>query len=383
MSEVFGLFHLFITYFLYSIANVMVAPAITDVTMAAVCPGKDECSLAIYLTGAQQAIIGLGSVVAMPMIGTLSDTYGRKAMLTLPMILSIFPLVILAYSRKKYYFYAYYGLKTLIAMTVEGSTQVLAFAYVADNVEERTRGSMFGILAGIGTSSLVLGNAFSRFLSTSTTFQVAGVVSIIALLYMRIFLRESLTLKNSISTNVTEADCLLEKKNTRSNNWKHFKALISLDDTTSLLRTSPAFSKAAIVAFLNTFAEVGLGTALLYYLKARFQFNKDQFADLTIISGIAGSISQLILVPIFTPLLGEENMLSIGLFFTCAQMILFSVAWAPWVSSIHLLIKNLLTSIFLLRSISSKQTSQNEQEHIKWESSNVKFELDSIKNFKA
>jgi hypothetical protein len=37
----------------------MVVPAITDVTMAALCPGQDECSLAIYLTGFQQAVRNL------------------------------------------------------------------------------------------------------------------------------------------------------------------------------------------------------------------------------------------------------------------------------------------------------------------------------------
>ena len=31
-----------------------------------------------------------------------------------------------------------------------------------------------------------------------------------------------------------------------------------------------------------------------YYLKARFHFNKDQFADLMVISGVAGTISQVL-----------------------------------------------------------------------------------------
>lgn len=37
-------------------------------------------------------IIGLGTLVMMPVIGNLSDQYGRKAMLTLPLTLSIIPL---------------------------------------------------------------------------------------------------------------------------------------------------------------------------------------------------------------------------------------------------------------------------------------------------
>lgn len=51
-----GLSHLFVTVFLSNFAIIMVFPAMTDVTMAAICPGQDECSLAIYLSGFQQAV---------------------------------------------------------------------------------------------------------------------------------------------------------------------------------------------------------------------------------------------------------------------------------------------------------------------------------------
>jgi hypothetical protein len=35
----------------------MVTPATTDVFMSALCPGEDECSLAIYLSGLQKTVI--------------------------------------------------------------------------------------------------------------------------------------------------------------------------------------------------------------------------------------------------------------------------------------------------------------------------------------
>ncbi|PIN01374.1 putative transporter ADD1 (major facilitator superfamily) [Handroanthus impetiginosus] len=359
MARVFGLSHLFMTVFLYCFANFMVVPAITDVTMAAICPGEDECSLAIYLTGAQQAIIGLGSLVVMPLVGKLSDTYGRKVMLTIPMALSIFPLVMLAYNRTKYYFYAYYVLKTVIAMATEGSVQFLALAYVADNIEESRRASVFGIMSGFSSSSFVFGNFSTRFLSTSATFQVAAAMSVIALLYMRVFLPESIV-NNSTCENSPETDCLLEKA--PSKKLRLFRTLPSVDDTLCLLRTSPTFSKAAVVAFYSNVADVGLYSALMYYLKAQFHFNKDQFADLMIIAGIAGSISQLILMPIVTPLVGEEKMLSIGLLFSCAHMILYSIAWAPWVPYAAAMFSVVATfALPCLRSIASKQTGPSEQ----------------------
>ncbi|KAJ6953416.1 tetracycline transporter [Populus alba x Populus x berolinensis] len=61
MEKLSGLSHLFMTIFLHNFSTFMVIPAITDVTMSALCPGRDECSLAIYLTGFQQAEVSFQS----------------------------------------------------------------------------------------------------------------------------------------------------------------------------------------------------------------------------------------------------------------------------------------------------------------------------------
>lgn len=55
MEEAAELGHLLVFAFLFFFATFMVGSVITDVTMGALCPGRDECSLAIYLTGLQQA----------------------------------------------------------------------------------------------------------------------------------------------------------------------------------------------------------------------------------------------------------------------------------------------------------------------------------------
>ncbi|KAK6916765.1 Major facilitator superfamily [Dillenia turbinata] len=284
--------HLYVTLFLSCYSTFMVIPAITDVTMLALCPGKDQCSLAIYLSGFQQAIIGVGSIVMMPLIGNLSDVYGRKALLTLPMTVSIIPLAILAYSRTTRFFYVYFVFKTLTSMVSEGSVQCLALAYVADSVSEEERISAFGFIAGIASAAFVVGTLTTRFISTTTTFQVATLLSMLAAVYMRIFLKETRK-HNDVSTKAKDetSDTLLDENS--SENMQVFKKFPSVEDLLCLLRSSSTFSQAAIVALFSSLADGGMQASLMYFFKARFGFNKDQFADIMLIVGVAGTVSQV------------------------------------------------------------------------------------------
>ncbi|KAJ6906446.1 hippocampus abundant transcript 1 protein-like [Populus alba x Populus x berolinensis] len=333
MEKFTELIHLFVTVFLSTFASLMVLPAVTDVTMVAVCPGQDECSLAIYLTGFQQAIIGLGTVVMLPLIGNLSDQYGRKALLTLPMTLSIIPLVILAYSRTTGFFYAYYAVRTLTAMICEGSIDCLALAYVADNVLERQRTSVFGILSGITTAALVCGTLAARFLSTALTFQVAALVSMLAAVYMRIFVEESIPNSENLTQPILKSgqDDHCQDDDDLPRKTMVSKKIPSIQAVISLLKSSVTFSQAAIVAFFNSLSYGGLQASIMYYLKARFHFSKNQYADLMLLLGVSGMASQLLFMPLLSPLVAEEKLLAIGLLGGIANALLYSVAWSPWV----------------------------------------------------
>ncbi|KAM7252935.1 hypothetical protein ACFE04_025553 [Oxalis oulophora] len=244
--------HLYFSFFLFHYSALMVIPAITDITMTAICPAQLECSLAIYLSGLQQAVIGVGTLLMIPLIGSLSDKYGRKSLLNLPMTLH------------------------------------------ADNVPEGRRASAFGVLSGIGSGSFVCGTLSSRFISTSATCQVAAFVGVVAAIYMRIFLPDSM-LDENLSASVISRGKVLEDNFSDEESAKKIsvhKRLPSLEDVMALLKSSPMLSQAAAVAFLSNLADLGFHTSVMYYLKARFNFKKDQFADIMVIGGVAGTVSQ-------------------------------------------------------------------------------------------
>ncbi|XP_021903850.1 hippocampus abundant transcript-like protein 1 [Carica papaya] len=341
-----GLSHFFITVFLSGFADWIVAPAITDLTMQAVCPGQDQCPLAIYLSGFQQAVVGLGTLVMLPVIGNLSDKYGRKALLTVPMTLSIIPSGILAYSIETPYFYAYYVLKTLFGLVCEGSVVTLAHAYMADNVPEQQRASAFGILAGVLSASLLCGTLAARFLSTTFTFQVATVASIIGLAYMRISLKEQVC---DTGDNMLRPILKAGTDDIRND-----------PDADHSPRTVPRFKNIPSIRDVICLLRI---RSLQYFLRARFHFNQPQFAELMLIVAVAMAISQLLLMPALVSVISEEKLLSLGLFMSFMHVLSSSIAWAVWVPYAS----NILFAVFVglvspcIRSIASKQVSPSSQ----------------------
>ncbi|XP_074325530.1 uncharacterized protein LOC141663636 isoform X4 [Apium graveolens] len=316
--------HLLVTVFLSNVGTIIVTPAITDITMSALCPAQDQCSLAIYLSGFQQAIIGVGSVIMMPLIGNLSDVYGRKAMLTLPMTVSIIPL---------------------------------------DNISEGKRCAAIGVLSGVGSSAYLGGTLVARFLSAAQASQASAFISILATVYMRIFLKESLHQNDAITqpilkNGVENYQCDEES----SSKIKEFKKIPSPADFVFLIRSSPTFSLAAAVAFFQSFGDGGLASSLLYFLKARFHFSKDQFADLFLIGYLSSVVSQLLIMPLLVPLIGEEKLLSLGMLVGFLNMLVYSIAWSVWIPyAIAGLSMFVMFASPCLRSLVSKQVGHSEQ----------------------
>ncbi|XP_073291071.1 uncharacterized protein [Primulina huaijiensis] len=342
-GEYARLSHLFVTVFLFSFQSYMVIPTIADVTVGAVCGGRDECSLAIYLTGFQQAISGLGSVVMMPLLGNLSDSYGRKKLLAIPMSLAIMPLVILALKRTKNWVYAYYAFKTLTAMVTDGGVLCLSFGFLAESVSEEKRVAVFSVLYGVVSSANVLGNLGARFLSTSQIFQVGAFVSILALVYMRIFVKDSSNRCSSSSSrdaNIIDTPLTLEES-TESCNNVGFLGTPSPKDIFRLFNTSITFALAASVTLFGGLADAGAQTFLPYFLKARFGFNKDQFAVMFFIINIGAALSNMVFMPKLGPLFGEITLLSFALFiaflnvpYAAASLGIFFTIWSSCARSI-------------------------------------------------
>ncbi|XP_069146837.1 uncharacterized protein [Solanum lycopersicum] len=350
MEKISRLKHLFVTVFLSNFAFNVVTPAITDITMDAICPSQDKCSLAIYLSGFQQAIIGLGSMLMMPLIGNLSDVYGRKTLLTIPVTLLIFPSVIMAYRRTTNYFYAYYVMRTLTGMLSDTGIQCISIAYAADCMSEENRASAIATLAGVGSAAFLCSNFVVRFLSTAQIFLVSSISSSAALLYMTIFLKDNINNYDALNQSIL------------ANHQSDHSEGTTVHQIINLLNTSTTLLLATLISILYGLGEGGIQSPFLYFLRARFQYNKDNFSMLMLICYGGTTFSQLILLPKLARIIREETILSLALIAGFSNMLIDSIAWAAWVPYVVALFPMFF---FLakpaLQSIVSKQVGPNEQ----------------------
>ncbi|KAH9317387.1 hypothetical protein KI387_019156 [Taxus chinensis] len=350
---------LLVTMFLHCTATFMVIPSLTDVTMAALCPAQEQCSQAIYLTGLQQVISGIGTMLVTPIIGDLSDEYGRKPLLMVPMTAAVIPLGVLAYSRSEPYVYAYFVLKTAVAIVSEGGLHCLSLAFVADNIPEHSRPAAFGVLTGVISSALVAGLVTARLLPEHIIFQVATILAAFSAIYLSVFLVEP----------NRRLPCLPGSKPVcpikPTSFWSRARltrSTSSIQDIAKLFNRSLVLTQVSVITFFSNLGEAGLQGSLLYYLKARFSFDKDQFADLMLISAVAGAVSQLFLMPILTRYLGEKKLLCMGLCASFLHTLLYGVAWSPWVPYIAALAGVLFVFVFpCIGSIVSKEAGVEEQ----------------------
>ncbi|XP_043697687.1 hippocampus abundant transcript-like protein 1 [Telopea speciosissima] len=318
-----ALIHLLVPYCVHFIAEQMTVPLLVDVTTRAFCDVKSTtCSQAIYLNGFQQTVVGIFRVLMIPFLGHLADEYGRKPLLLLTISASIFPFAVLAWSDSKQYIYAYYVLRMISQIISQGSLPCISVAYVADVVEDSMKAAAFGWITGFFALSNFLGNMLSRVLPEEYIFKVSILLLAFCPVYLKLFLVE--TIKAAPRQELHSSDLATVNNVIR----KQYK---SMKNGLAVVANSGTLKSIALITFLYKLGLSGIHSVLLYYLKSVFAFNKNQFSEILMLVGIGSIFSQILVLPLINPLVGERGILCISLLASTAYGLFNGFAWAPWV----------------------------------------------------
>ncbi|KAA8534538.1 hypothetical protein F0562_032055 [Nyssa sinensis] len=320
--ELRPLIHLMLPLCVHWIAEEMTVSVLVDVTTRALCPGESTCSEAIYINGLQQTIVGIFKMVVLPVLGQLADEYGRKPLLLLTLSTTIFPFTLLAINESKEFVYAYYVVRTISNILSQGSIFCISVAYAADVVVESKRAAAFSWITGLFSASHVLGNVLARFLPEKYIFEVSIALLILCPVYMKLFLTE--TVKPTPKQD-HHSSCINKTFKVVHNRYNSLRYAATIVINSSMLKN------VSLVLFFYELGMSGINSVLLYYLKSAFGFNKNQFSEILMMVGIGSIVSQMVVLPLLNPLVGEKVILSTALLASIAYALLYGLAWASWV----------------------------------------------------
>ncbi|EOY19158.1 Major facilitator superfamily protein isoform 2 [Theobroma cacao] len=321
-TELRPLLHLLLPLCVHWIAEEMTVSVLVDVVTAALCPSQSTCSEAIYISGIQQTVVGVLKMLVLPLLGQLADEYGRKPLLLLTVSTTIVPFALLAWNQSREFVYIYYVLRTISYIISQGSIFCIAVAYAADVVSVRNRAAVFSLITGLFSASHVLGNVLARFLPEKYIFLVSIVLLIFCPVYMQFFLVETVEID---TTREQDSGCLTKSMKVLNKRYK------SMKDAAGIVISSPTLRGISFVSFFYELGTSGITSILLYYLKAAFGFDKDQFSEILMMVGIGSIASQILVLPLINPLVGEKVILCIALLASIAYALFNGLAWAPWV----------------------------------------------------
>ncbi|XP_025424365.1 hippocampus abundant transcript 1 protein [Sipha flava] len=264
---------------------------------------------ALFMNGIIWGIKGILSFLSAPLIGALSDVWGRKLFLLLTVFFTCIPIPFMCINSG--WFFALISISGLFSVTFS-----VVFAYVADVSDEKDRSRYYGWITGTFGASMVFGPALGSYTmeiySTSFVIFLASFVALLNVIFIIFAVPESLPYKQRISTN-----CITWKK------ADPFVALrmVGRDRTILIL---------CLTVFLSYLPEAGEYSSLFVYLRLVMGFSMFKVSILIALLGLFSAAIQSVL-GLIMKLMGAKYTIMIGLVFEIMQLMWFGFGSETWV----------------------------------------------------
>ncbi|XP_033019811.1 hippocampus abundant transcript-like protein 1 isoform X2 [Lacerta agilis] len=263
------------------------------------------------MNGLIQGVKGFLSFLSAPLIGALSDVWGRKSFLLVTVFFTCVPIPLMKIS--PWWYFAMISVSGIFAVTFS-----VIFAYVADITQEHERSTAYGLVSATFAASLVTSPAIGAHLSTlygdNLVVLIATVVAVVDICFILLAVPESLPEK----MRPPSWGALIS--------WEQADPFASLrrvgKDTTILLT--------CITVFLSYLPEAGQYSSFFLYLRQVIKFEYASIAAFIAVIGILSIVAQTVFLSILMRSIGNKNTVLLGLGFQMFQLAWYGFGSQPW-----------------------------------------------------
>jgi DHA1 family tetracycline resistance protein-like MFS transporter len=242
-----------------------------------------------------------------PVIGNLSDKYGRRPVLLCSLIGFGIDYLFLALAPS----YGWLFIGRIIA-GITGASFTTATAYIADVSTAETRAKNFGMIGAAFGLGFIIGPALGGLLAgwgIRAPFYAAAILCLLNTLYGYFVLPESLS-----------------KEHRREFHWKRASPFGSL----LLFKRYPVIGRLAISFFLIYMAAQSVQANWNFFTIYRFQWSEKMVGLSLAVVGLLVGLVQAGLTRVINPRLGNERSIYLGLLLYSLGLVMFAFATEGW-----------------------------------------------------
>ncbi|NVE93701.1 TCR/Tet family MFS transporter [Altererythrobacter lutimaris] len=242
-----------------------------------------------------------------PVIGGLSDRYGRRPVLLITLLLLGIDYIIMALAPDLWWLFV-----GRLLSGIMGASWAAANSCVADIARREERGKYFGILGGAGASGFVIGPALGGLLGSydeRLPFIMAAIFAISGAIVGYFILRETLSVEKRRRFTMTRAN--------------PFGTIVQMGNT-------PVVLGFLVVIFFMQLAAQSTFTVWAYYNLLLFGWDEFQIGISVAFYGLMLAIVQGVLTGLVIARIGANATATLGFLFALPAYLLFSFAPGGW-----------------------------------------------------
>ena len=260
-----------------------------------------------HMYGSILGVFAVMQFLGAPLLGVLSDRYGRRRVILLTLAGSALDYLVMGWAPSVAWLFA-----ARMMAGFFGGAMSTCNAYVADVTPPEKRAHGFGLLGAAFGIGFVLGPAIGGFLGDADLrlpfFVAAGAVTL-NWIYGAFLLPESLPVERR-----------------RPFNWRRANPVGGLIN----LRRFPGIFRLATVYFISVFGTMMLQSTWVLYTGYRYGWTPRQVGVSLMLVGISAIVVQGKLVGVLLPRIGERRGLLFGLSTTVTVLVLYGLATEGW-----------------------------------------------------